>query len=231
MAEGATKCIKFLVFFFNFLFFILGLALLGFGIYAELKLGPYVTLSSVDYATGSRLLIAVGAIIAFISFFGCCGAWKENKCLLSFFFILLFILLGLEIAAAVLGYKNKSKIESDMQKDVEKAMDEYPDKNKKALDDLQKELKCCGATGFMNWVAKLKTIPSSCKCEDTSKDVCADFKLVKYYKRGCVDAFKEFLNDKMVIISALAITLLVIQILGMVLSMCLICKIHKGSYA
>jgi len=62
---------------------LLGIALLGFGIYAEIQLGPYVTLSSVNYATGSRMLIAVGTIITVIAFFGCCGAWKENKCMLG----------------------------------------------------------------------------------------------------------------------------------------------------
>lgn len=228
MAEGATKCIKYLVFFFNFLFFILGLGLLGFGIYAELKLGPFVTLSSFDYATGSRLLIAVGAIIAFISFFGCCGAWKENKCLLTVFFVLLFILLGLEVAAAVLGYKNKAKIESEMEEDLKTSMKDYPKKNEKAWDDLQKELQCCGAKSPADWVLLGKNTPDSCKCADKSKDNCS---LLLYYNKGCVDALKKFINDKMVIISALAITLLVIQILGMVFAMCLICRIHKATYA
>ena len=55
---------------------------MGVGAYAEAKFGNFTHLSTVDFASGSRLLIAVGVIIAGISFFGCCGAWKENRCLL-----------------------------------------------------------------------------------------------------------------------------------------------------
>lgn len=57
--------------------------MLGVGIYVQLKIGDYVELSSVKYVTGSIIIIAVGAVIAVIAFFGCCGAIKENRCLLG----------------------------------------------------------------------------------------------------------------------------------------------------
>jgi CD63 antigen len=59
--------------------------LLGIGIWGELTLGEYLKLTILDdygINTGPRLLIAIGAIITFVSFFGCCGAWKENRCML-----------------------------------------------------------------------------------------------------------------------------------------------------
>lgn len=57
--------------------------MLGVGIYVHLKIGDYVSLSSVKYVTGSIIIISVGAIVAIIAFFGCCGAMKENRCLLG----------------------------------------------------------------------------------------------------------------------------------------------------
>lgn len=57
--------------------------MLGVGIYVQLKIGDYVELSSVKYVTGSIIIITVGAVIAVIAFFGCCGAIKENRCLLG----------------------------------------------------------------------------------------------------------------------------------------------------
>lgn len=57
--------------------------MLGVGIYVHLKIGDYVDLSSVKYVTGSIIIITVGAVIAIITFFGCCGAMKENRCLLG----------------------------------------------------------------------------------------------------------------------------------------------------
>ena len=53
------------------------------GIYVHLKIGDYVNLSSVKYVTGSILIISVGTVVAVIAFFGCCGAMKENRCLLG----------------------------------------------------------------------------------------------------------------------------------------------------
>ncbi|XP_031573562.1 tetraspanin-9-like [Actinia tenebrosa] len=232
MGEGGTKCIKYLIFFFNFLFFVFGIVLLGFGIYAQIKIGAYASFSSVDYITGSRLLIAVGSIIAVVSFFGCCGAWKESKCLLGIFFVLLLIMLGLEIAAAVLGYKSRDKIEDNIKKDILKAIKEYPGKDKDALDDMQRELKCCGASGFQDWLTKgFQLPPKSCKCEDASKDQCSKYSINLYYKAGCADKLKTFLHDNLLVISALAITLLVIQILGMVFALILISRIGRGHYA
>ena len=57
-----------------------GIAILGVGIWAKVKFGDYAVLSeSVDYATASNVLIAAGVIVALVAFFGCCGAWKENR--------------------------------------------------------------------------------------------------------------------------------------------------------
>ena len=60
-----------------------GVGLLGVGVYVQLKIGDYVELSSVKYVTGPIIIIAVGAVIAVIAFFGCCGAIKESRCLLG----------------------------------------------------------------------------------------------------------------------------------------------------
>ncbi|EDO30884.1 predicted protein [Nematostella vectensis] len=231
MAEGATKCIKLLVFFFNFLFFLFGIALVGYGAYAEIKFGPYISISSNDFMSGSRLLIAVGCIITIIAFFGCCGAWKENKCMLILFFILLLIVLGLEIAAAVLGYINKDKIQSDLTDDIIRNIKEYPKNNKAAIDAMQMDFECCGAKGPSDWTfygqMKYKAGPGSC-CGKPNNDACLPG---TRNSKGCFEAMKDFVNDKLIIIAGLAIGLIVIQILGMILAMTLICRIHKGSYA
>ena len=60
-----------------------GIVLIGVGAWTLIKFGDYVTLTdSIPYATGSKVTIAAGCLIALISFMGCCGAWKENRCML-----------------------------------------------------------------------------------------------------------------------------------------------------
>lgn len=36
-----------------------------------------------DYATGTYILLAAGALMTIIGFLGCCGALRESQCLLG----------------------------------------------------------------------------------------------------------------------------------------------------
>ena len=57
--------------------------LIGVGAWVLIEHGDYVTITdSVPNASGSKVMIAAGVLVAVISFLGCCGAWKENRCML-----------------------------------------------------------------------------------------------------------------------------------------------------
>ena len=64
------------------MFQLAGVGVMSTGVYAQLKLQGFSDLTSVKYLTGASLVIAAGACIAFIAFFGCCGAVRESRCLL-----------------------------------------------------------------------------------------------------------------------------------------------------
>lgn len=52
------------------------------GTYVELKLKEYDPEISSTSQVAPILLIVVGVVILIVSFLGCCGAIKENSCLL-----------------------------------------------------------------------------------------------------------------------------------------------------
>ncbi|XP_032231021.2 tetraspanin-9 [Nematostella vectensis] len=236
---GAGRILKILVVFFNVLFFIFGIALIAVGAWAEVQYGEFIEVSSVPYATGSRLVIAVGVIIAIVSFFGCLGAWKENRCMLGTFFVLLLILLALEIAAAVLAYNYRGKVKDEIESDLTKALKgDYGSSGQdgvtKAFDALQEKQKCCGVNGYLDWKASKKyngtsTVPDSCcvvKADGCGKAVNG------INKGGCFNKMVEVVKDKLDVIGGFAITMLVIQILGTIFALVLIIKIGKtGEYA
>ncbi|XP_052365995.1 tetraspanin-8-like [Oncorhynchus keta] len=97
---AVDKHIKKSLFLFILLFWIGGCAILGVSIYLKImdEAVPFVD-----------LLIAVGVIIMVLGFLGCCGAIKENRCMLILFFIGLlhmFILLFIVGILGAVGEKN-----------------------------------------------------------------------------------------------------------------------------
>jgi len=69
----------------NFILFIVGIAEMGVGVYAMQSNSSTWTGSSI-----AGFAIAMGALVGFIAFLGCCGAAKENRCMLWFYSFALF---------------------------------------------------------------------------------------------------------------------------------------------
>ncbi|KAI4473407.1 hypothetical protein M0802_016125 [Mischocyttarus mexicanus] len=76
------------------------------------------------YLSVPSLLIAIGIIIFFIAFFGCCGAVRENYCMLITFTGLLIFIFILELSAGIAGYVLRSDagevIENKMKETIPK---------------------------------------------------------------------------------------------------------------
>ena len=60
-----------------------GLGLLGVGIWARVQFSDYMKLSSHDYSTACYVLIGAGVFVTVVGFLGCCGALKEQVCMLK----------------------------------------------------------------------------------------------------------------------------------------------------
>lgn len=237
--EGGAKILKFLVVFFNFIFFIFGCVLVGVGAWVLVDSGDYVTLTkAVPYATGPRVLIAAGALVAIVAFLGCCGAWKENRCMLVIFFILLLVILSLEIAAGVLGYKNRDKVENSLDEDfLEELRQHYNEGGSegttKAIDTLQEKEKCCGWYNYTDWYQSkfggpTNRVPDSC-CKDVVKDCGTKKNISLWYQGGCKTKLEDLLKSKLKYVGAIAVAIIVIQLLGMIFAAVLICKIGDGT--
>ncbi|XP_063501274.1 CD81 antigen isoform X1 [Symphalangus syndactylus] len=89
--EGCTKCIKYLLFVFNFVFWLAGGVILGVALWLRhdpqttnllyLELGDKPAPNT--FYVGIYILIAVGAVMMFVGFLGCYGAIQESQCLLG----------------------------------------------------------------------------------------------------------------------------------------------------
>lgn len=172
-----------------------------------------------------------------VAFFGCCGAWKECKWMLGMFFFFLLLLFCMEVAAGVLGYTYRDEVISQVDKDLNVTIAAYgKDDNTggtKAIDAIQQDEQCCGVwsykdymtTSFGNGTSK---VPDSC-CKEKKEDCgAAPVKTDDIYTEGCKDKVESSLRQNLMLIGGIAIAVCVIQILGMIFSMSLLCKIRAN---
>ncbi|XP_074710095.1 CD63 antigen [Strix uralensis] len=232
--EGGMKCVKFLVFVFNFIFWVCGVALIAIGIYAQVALGKALVVSTASASSSPLAILVLGVIIFFISFFGCCGAWKESYCMVTTFAVLLSIIFLVEIAAAIAGYVFKDKVRSVLEEGLWDAMRKYgEDKpSTEAVDELQKDFTCCGANNYTDWatIERFKvnnTVPRSCcRVNTTSCNVRPSPATV--YEKGCLESIEAWMKKNILVVAAVALGIAFFEILGIIFACCLMKGIRSG---
>ena len=93
MENCCDSLFKTIIMLFNLIFALVGLVLMGFGVYVQLEAKDYLNFLGDNYTNTPVFVIILGAIIFVVAFFGCCGAIKENKCMMYTYGLLLFIIL------------------------------------------------------------------------------------------------------------------------------------------
>jgi len=251
-----SNLVKYLLFTTNFLIFILGVAVFGCGIWVLVDQPSFMNLfdqatqnvpeltENFDitlYASAAYILLVVSVLVVIISFFGCCGAWKESKCMLGTYFTLILAMFIVMVVGAVLGYSGdlKSIIEEPLKNALAKYDDQPGDNEgmqayKAAWNEVQAELKCCGVEEVSDWRANLEdhhfTVgnkPEGC-CkwnredqEITNVDECRaskeawDVVNATYYFEGCYTKIERTITDNQDIVVGVAIAIVVVMFLNM----------------
>ena len=85
--------------------------------------------------------LLISKIILFSFALGCCGAIKENACMLGTYFVIILILFISLVVAAVVGYNKKF---DTVPKPLKETMKKYKQGSKtmKAWDKIQKDVSC-----------------------------------------------------------------------------------------
>nr|XP_023693098.1 CD9 antigen-like [Paramormyrops kingsleyae]XP_023693099.1 CD9 antigen-like [Paramormyrops kingsleyae] len=206
--QGAMKCVKYLLYIFNFIFWLGGSLVLAVGLWLRFDPDTRALFSETDapetYFLGVYILIGVGGLMMLVGFFGCCGTVRESQCLLGSFFACLLIIFGAEVAAGIFGFLNKDKIIEEVQGFYSESEDE--NNNSTVVNMYHKVLDCCGSSTSNNSL-----------CPETDPK-----------PKDCEEAIKDFLNSKLYIIGYVGIGIAGIMIIGMIFSMVLCCAIRNN---
>ncbi|XP_067088642.1 tetraspanin-1-like isoform X2 [Osmerus mordax] len=213
---GCFAFLKVMMFVFNGIIFVAGAAILGVGIWVKVDSGSILgfiqgikdapeglnQLLNVGY-----LLIAIGALLLIIGFLGCCGAVRESRCML---------LLAEELISK-LGTQAVDSIKKDYGKnpDVTGLWNATMD-----------TLKCCGFYNSSDFDGSPFQMPDSNRyppqcCKDTTRPCASKDAIVP----GCFPKFKKLIDENSAVIAGVALGIAALEILAMVFSMTLYCKV------
>ncbi|XP_060694795.1 CD81 molecule a [Hemiscyllium ocellatum] len=230
--EGCMKCIKYLLFVFNFLFWLAGGVVLGVALW--LRHDPKTTsvlethfadqTAPSTFFIGVYILIGVGAVMMIVGFLGCYGAIQESQCMLGTFFACLVILFACEVAAGIWGFVNKDEVAEELKMFYNQASVVYhtplqnaekKEQAKAVLIAMHKALDCCGASALNKFMA------SELCPKQTGVGLLT--------KMDCHTRIDQLFTKKLYIIGIAAVIVAVIMILEMIFSMVLCCGIRNAS--
>lgn len=234
------------MFVFNGIIFLAGAAILGVGIWVKVDSGSILNYlhmvedSPMDFSQVLNigyLMIAIGAFLLVVGFLGCCGAVRENKCMLLMFFIIVLIIFIAEVAGAVviLVFKPVAKdlftiVGQAAVLNIKKDYGENSDITG-LWDSTMDTLKCCGffnASDFVDspyYVSNGHQYPTQCcrnmnPCNQTHIHVPSTVP-------GCFKMIKHLVDDNIVVIIAVALSIAILELSSMTVSMILYCKIES----
>ncbi|XP_069713971.1 CD151 antigen isoform X2 [Phaenicophaeus curvirostris] len=180
-----TICLKYLLFIFNFFFWLAGGAVMAVGIWTLAEKSDYISLlSSSTYSATAYILVVAGVVVMVTGILGCCATFKERRNLLRVYFILLLCIFLLEIIAGILAYVYYQQLSIELKQNLKNTMTrKYRQAGEEsvtsAVDKLQQEFKCCGSNNYTDWADSLwirsqeasgRKVPDSC-CK-TITDLC-----------------------------------------------------------
>ncbi|XP_076125375.1 CD82 molecule b [Alosa pseudoharengus] len=246
MGKGCITATKYFLFLFNLLFFLFGALIMGFGLWVLLDNQSFIAVLQEESSTlkvASYMLIGVGSLSMLMGFLGCVGAIYEIRCLLGLYFTCLLLILIAQVTAAVLIYFQRDLLKEEMAGIVNKIMINYTGENRTAdvaWDYLQKTIKCCGWTGPGNWSENVQIRNSSvilypCSCGNGSglpqTGLCeSSSPFLPVYSKGCMSSVEDWLLNNCGVILGICIGVAVVELLGMILSMCLCKSVHQEDY-
>jgi len=171
----------------------------------ELKTDAF---SAADIQGAAILIVIIGSVILLVAGIGCCGAWKESKCLLGVFFISMILVCALVVAVVIIFYVYPGKLRTGFKT----VFDEYIKNGDKASQDVvnsvEKTFKCCGVNGIADYTPE-RPAPAHCTKQST----------------GCADKLRDAISKIQSPVTIVAIITLVLLALATAISGYLYCTV------
>ncbi|SPP73078.1 tetraspanin-9 [Drosophila guanche] len=220
MGLGATT-VKHLLLLLNFVFAVLGLVLIAFGIFFLISAAENAVSIGENVAGG--LIIGLGAVILIIAVFGCLAAIHESPLrLLMYVGVVVLLILTQLLFLSMASHGTKDGLSGSINEGFDRLWEAERNESG-ALAYYENWLHCCGVNSSEDYWIIHHAIPSSC-CLDNK---CVDSTSV--YKAGCKAEFMEYLDDKLLVFKIVCWLLILGEAVGAVFGWLLYSSVKNQS--
>ncbi|XP_026208768.1 tetraspanin-10 [Anabas testudineus] len=146
--------LKYFLFLCNMLFTVMGLVVLGLGMWGLISKESFAQEKIGSIGTDPMLILGtVGFLLTMLCLSGCVGALRENCCLLRLFSAVMLVLITAQVLAAIMAYSLQNEIGGYLRSGMLAAMARYQDDLdlRFITDEIQTNLQCCGADTYRDW--------------------------------------------------------------------------------
>uniref|UniRef100_A0A8B9XK59 Tetraspanin n=1 Tax=Bos mutus grunniens TaxID=30521 RepID=A0A8B9XK59_BOSMU len=237
--DWLTVYLKYLLFVFNFFFWVGGAAVMAVGVWTLVEKSGYLgVLASSTFAASAYILIFVGALVMVTGFLGFGAVIREDRGCLSAYFCLLLAIFLVELVAGVLAHVYYQRLSDELKQHLTRTLAENYRQPGAAeitasVDRLQQDFKCCGSNSSADWLqssyilspeAEGRRVPDSC-CKTVVARCGQRAHPSNIYKveGGCISKLEQFLADHLLLMGAVGIGVACLQICGMILT----CGLHR----
>uniref|UniRef100_H2Y5S0 Tetraspanin n=1 Tax=Ciona savignyi TaxID=51511 RepID=H2Y5S0_CIOSA len=195
-----------------------GCAVLGLGIWVVVDFSSFtatLNATSLLFQYASYVVIVVGSITIVMSFIGCVGAWKKNKCLL--------VTVGRHYIVIMTDGATKTiKEDYGVTGGVGSSVTV-------AWDFAQTTLKCCGYHNGNDYIGSHYDVivthaqpwPNSC-CDLNAAGSYVDVTVIMLItSQGCSTSLKNIVREYAVVIGGVTIGVMMVQLLAVVFACCI----------
>ncbi|XP_020514646.1 tetraspanin-18B isoform X1 [Labrus bergylta] len=235
MEGDCLGCMKYLMFIFNFFIFLGGSFLLGVGVWVLVDPMGFREIVAANplLFTGVYVILAMGGMLFLLGFLGCCGAIRENKCLLLFFFMLILFIFLAELAAAVLAFLFREHLTREyFSRDLKRHYqgNNNTDVFSSTWNAIMTTFDCCGVVGPEDFEESLfrllnpaQLVPEACchRSSYVSVEQCVSGGPTFRHNKGCYSAMVEHFETYIYTAGALSIVVLTVELFAMGFAMCL----------
>ncbi|XP_015791256.1 tetraspanin-33 [Tetranychus urticae] len=175
-----SPCVKYFLFFFNLIFWLIGGTFMALGAWSFLEEYPETDLAKFEsvldiFIHVSLALVILGMIIFWMSLAGCLGALRENLCFLKLYSLMLLLLFIGEIVLSTVAFIFPNTVSYFLKDKLSKdpIMKYRDDTNlQNLIDVMQINFKCCGISdqGYKDWN---RNIYFNCNESNPSPERCA----------------------------------------------------------